>query len=367
MSSRLVDLYNAAGQSAWLDNLQRSYLTTRYLDDLVAQGVRGLTSNPTIFQKAIQDSSDYDDQFFSELRSGLSSSQAYWKLVMTDIIGASDVFMPMYEQSDGIDGYVSVEVDPRLARDTAGTIVAARELRLAINRPNVMIKIPGTIEGLPAITQMVSEGCPVNVTLIFSLERYAQVIEAFLCGLENRLANGLPLGNVHGVASFFISRVDSEIDSRLQKSSHLDAHTLLGTAAINQAKIAYELFTQLFSGARWERLQTHGAVLQRPLWASTSTKNPQYRDTMYIDELIGPHTVNTIPEPTMHAFINHGLIGVTIDKDLEKAKNQWGQLLDCGIDVVEVAQQLEHEGLASFVKSFDDLMESLRLKALEAQ
>jgi transaldolase len=364
MNMRLVDLYDSAGQSAWLDNLQRSYITTGYLNELIAQGVRGLTSNPTIFQKAIQSSQDYDDQFRQELEAGSSPAEAYWKMVTKDIVDASVCFLSLYEESQRIDGYVSVEVDPRLSRDTHATISAARELRSAIHRPNVMIKIPATIEGLPAITQMVADGCPVNVTLIFSLERYAQVIDAYIDGLELRQSQGLPLEAVHSVASFFISRVDSEIDTRLAGSSHPKAPSLLGTSAINQARLAYQLFLERFSGPRWDKLRSHGAQLQRPLWASTSTKNPSYPDTMYIDELIGKHTVNTIPEATMHAFIDHGNVSTTIEKDTSLSKIQWDLLATCGIDVNEVAQKLESEGLESFVQSFEDLMNSLQQKSV---
>lgn len=363
MSSRLVDLFSNTGQSAWLDNLQRSYITSGYLNNLISQGVRGLTSNPTIFQKAIQNSSDYDQEFFSELHKGLSIDEIYWKMVTTDIVNASENFLALYEESHMMDGYVSVEVDPRLSRDTEGTISAARQLRSSIHRPNVMIKIPATVEGLPAITQMVAEGCPVNVTLIFSLERYGQVIEAYISGLEQRAALGLSLDAVHSVASFFISRVDSEIDARLAISSHKDAHQLMGTSAINQARLAYQLFRERFSGTRWADLVLKGAALQRPLWASTSTKNPQYSDTMYIDELIGPDTVNTIPETTMHAFIDHGSVSTTIDRNVDRAHQQWAMLQTCGVDTDAVAHKLEDEGLRAFVQSFEELMESLNEKS----
>lgn len=363
MSSRLVDLFSSTGQSAWLDNLQRSYVTSGYLNELISKGVRGLTSNPTIFQKAIQNSSDYDEQFFFELHNGLTTTEIYWKLVTTDIVDASELFLPLYEESQMSDGYVSVEVDPRLSRDTQGTIAAARELRASINRPNVMIKIPATVEGLPAITEMIADGCPINVTLIFSLERYNQVIDAYIAGLEQRAAQGLPLESVHSVASFFISRVDSEIDSQLAQSSHNDALHLMGTSAIHQARLAYQLFRQRFSDTRWSKLAHKGASLQRPLWASTSTKNPQYSDTMYIDELIGPDTVNTIPEATMHAFIDHGTVSPTIDKDLAITHQQWAMLQSCGVDIGAVAHKLEEEGLQAFVQSFEELMESLDQKS----
>jgi transaldolase len=363
MNSRLVDLFNRTGQSAWLDNLQRSYVTSGYLSELISQGVRGLTSNPTIFQKAIQNSSDYDEQFFAELHNGHTITEIYWKMVTSDIVGASELFSPLYEESKMIDGYVSVEVDPRLSRDTEGTIDAARELRANINRPNVMIKIPATVEGLPAITQMIAEGCPINVTLIFSLERYRQVIDAYIAGLEQRAENNQPLDAVQSVASFFISRVDSEIDARLTQSSHGNASQLMGTSAINQARLAYQIFREQFSSTRWAALAQKGAAPQRPLWASTSTKNPQYSDTMYIDELIGSDTVNTIPEATMHAFIDHGTISATIEKDLIRAQQQWTMLQTYGVDTDEVARKLEEEGLTAFVQSFEELMESLHQKS----
>jgi transaldolase len=366
MSSRLVDLYNSTGQSAWLDNLQRSYVTSGYLSELIAQGVRGLTSNPTIFQKAIQNSSDYDEQFFSELGNGLTIAEIYWKMVTKDIVGASDLFSHLYEESKMIDGYVSVEVDPRLSRDTKGTIDAARDLRDIINRPNVMIKIPATVDGLPAITQMIAEGCPVNVTLIFSLERYRQVIDAYIAGLEQRADSNQPLEAVHSVASFFISRVDSEIDARLTQNSHSDASQLMGTSAINQARLAYQIYREQFSSSRWAHLAQKGAATQRPLWASTSTKNPAYSDTMYIDELIGPDTVNTIPEATMHAFIDHGNVSATVEKDLARTQHQWSLLQTYGVDTDAVAQKLEEDGLKAFVQSFEDLMESLDQKSHEA-
>jgi transaldolase len=226
-----------------------------------------------------------------------------------------------------------------------------------------MIKIPATVECLPAITQMIAEGCPVNVTLIFSLERYSQVIDAYIDGLEQRAEKNEPLDAVHSVASFFISRVDSEIDARLAQSSHDDAPKLLGTSAIHQARLAYQIFRERFSGARWAALADKGAALQRPLWASTSTKNPQYLDTMYIDELIGKDTVNTIPETTMHAFIDHGNVSATIEKNLDEAQRQWAMLQTCGVDTYAVAQKLEEEGLKAFVQSFEELMESLAQKS----
>lgn len=363
MSSILQRVYSEQGQSPWLDNLQRSFLADGTLQRLVNEGVRGLTSNPTIFQKAIQGSQDYDEQFAREIQNGHSPMDAYWELVLTDIIGALDVFRSLHDSSNGVDGFVSVEVDPSLAHHSSATLEAARALHQRINRPNVMIKIPATKEGLPAIQQMIAEGRSVNVTLIFSLQRYADVMEAYLSGLEQRLSSGLDLVGIHSVASFFISRVDNVIDGQLDAIGSEDAIALKGTAAIAQAKLAYELFTQVFSGDRWQRLAAAGAHVQRPLWASTSTKNPSYPDTLYVDNLIGPNTVNTLPDATLAAFADHGHVARTIDDNLQVAHQQWNSIQQLGIDVDDVALQLEREGVASFVKSFDDLLGALRDKA----
>lgn len=362
MSNRLQSLSSTYGQSPWLDNLQRSYLTSGKLQALVDLGVRGLTSNPTIFQKAIQGSSDYDEQFRFEISSGKSILEAYWDLVLSDIHGALDVFAPLHESSFGLDGYVSVEVDPLLARDGAETLKQARELDDRIGRENVMIKIPATAEGIPAIRQMIADGRNVNVTLIFSLDRYADVIEAYIQGLEDRLTKNLPLESVASVASFFISRVDSEVDKRLQALGSTQASGLMGTAAINQARLAYSLFLEKFSGERWARLAQKGASVQRPLWASTSTKNPTYKDTMYVDELIGPHTVNTLPDATLDAFVDHGTLDERITSGVDRARTQWKLLGEIGIDMNDVSVQLEREGVASFIASFGDLLNALEDK-----
>lgn len=363
MSTRLHDLFHLGGQSPWLDNLQRSYLTDGTLQQLVQQGVRGLTSNPSIFQKSIQGSQDYDEQFSQLISRGLTIYDAYWEMVLTDIHGALDIFEDVYRTSNGTDGFVSVEVDPSLARNGEGTLTAARELHERIGRPNVMIKIPGTKEGLPAIRQMISEGRSVNVTLIFSLDAYADVIEAYIAGLEDRKKKDLPLNDVQSVASFFISRVDNDIDVLLEQHATPDALALRGTVAIHQARLAYDIFSKAFSGARWEALAQLGASVQRPLWASTSTKNPAYPDTLYVDQLIGPHTVNTLPEATLHAFVDHGVVGRTIDTDINASKSAWSALDRLGINVASVAKKLEDEGVAAFIKSFDDLIHTLTEKA----
>ena len=363
MSDSLTKLSSEHGQSPWLDNLQRGYLTSGNLASLVERGVRGLTSNPTIFQKAIQGSSDYDEQFRSEIQKGSSAREAYWELVLQDIHGALDVFSNLYSQTKGSDGFVSVEVDPSLAHDTAGTLSAARLLHERISRPNVMIKIPATQAGLPAIREMIAEGRNVNVTLIFSLSRYQDVMDAYIDGLEQRMASGSPVSNIASVASFFISRVDNEIDKRLDALGTPAALALRGTAAVNQARLAYAAFQKTFSGPRWEALAKAGASVQRPLWASTSTKNPAYPDTMYVDQLIGPDTVNTLPDATLEAFADHGTLARTIDQNLGVSRRQWAELAMNAIDVDEVAAQLESEGVASFIKSFDELIGVLEDKA----
>jgi len=363
VSDILRRTFTEHGQSPWLDNLQRSYITSGKLAELINSGVRGLTSNPTIFQKAIQGSSDYDVQFSEEIRKGLSPLEAYWSLVIKDINDALDVFAHLYQASNGVDGYVSVEVDPRLARDGEQTLTAARDLHNRIARPNVMIKIPATEDGLPAIEQMIAEGRNVNVTLIFSLQRYQQVMDAYINGLERRVSQGLSVNDVHSVASFFISRVDNDVDALLNAQGSQEALALRGKAAIAQARLAYAAFQETFSGPRWEVLQKVGANVQRPLWASTSTKNPSYPDTMYVDQLIGPHTVNTIPEPTLEAFADHGTAVRTIDNNLSEARDQWSSLRRFNVDVDAVAQKLEDEGVVSFIKSFEDLIDALNEKA----
>ena len=363
MTDVLKRLSSEHGQSPWLDNLQRGYLTSGNLASLVERGVRGLTSNPTIFQKAIQGSSDYDEQFRSEIQKGSSAREAYWELVLQDIHGALDVFANLYTKSNGSDGFVSVEVDPSLAHDTAGTLSAARLLHERISRPNVMIKIPATQAGLPAIREMIAEGRNVNVTLIFSLSRYQDVMDAYIDGLEQRMASGSPVSNIASVASFFISRVDNEIDKRLDALGTPPALALRGTAAINQARLAYAAFQKTFSGPRWEALAKAGAAVQRPLWASTSTKNPAYPDTLYVDQLIGPDTVNTLPDATLEAFADHGTLARTIDQNIGVSRRQWAELAMNAIDVDEVAARLEAEGVASFIKSFDELIGVLEDKA----
>jgi transaldolase len=357
--TRLHELFDDQGQSPWIDNLTRTGLRSGHLQQLVDSGIRGVTSNPTIFQKAIAGSADYDEQFSTLLEAG-TIEEAYWALVTQDIRDALDVLRPVYDASNGTDGYVSLEVAPALAHDTAGSTEAARKFAHDIDRPNLMIKIPATAEGVPAVRSMIAEGVSINITLIFSLPRYADVIEAYLAGLEARSGD---LSSIASVASFFISRVDTEVDRRLEAIGSDDALALRGKAAVAQAKAAYELFQSRFSGPRWEALAARGARVQRPLWASTSTKNPAYPDLLYVDSLIGPDTVNTIPDATVDAFLDHGTVARTIDDDTAGAKTVLDRLEAVGIDLADVAATLEAEGVAAFVKSFDELVQSLQDKA----
>ncbi len=363
---RLIRLYEDFGQSPWLDNLKRGYLTSGELAALRDGGVRGLTSNPTIFQKAIAGSSDYDDQFREISADEGPVIDDYWALVLHDIEAACDVLAPVHRDSDGQDGFVSVEVDPGLANDGAGTEAAARDLHERIAKPNLMVKIPGTAAGLGPIRQMIAEGRNINVTLIFSLERYGEVMEAYLSGLE-ALADDpdADLSAVASVASFFVSRVDTEVDRRLEQIGTPAALELRGKAAVAQAKLAYAQFRETFSGPRWDALVARGARVQRPLWASTSTKNPDYPDTLYVDELIGPDTVNTMPDSTIEAFADHGTLRRRVDADVDECEEAWAKLAEVGVDMADVSEQLEREGVSSFQKSFDELLDTLQAKAAE--
>ena len=356
--TRLLELFSAENQSPWLDNLRRSWIVTGELENWINSGVRGITSNPTIFQKAMTDTNDYDSQLMELIASGKSIEESYWELVVDDINGALEILRPLHDESDGLDGFVSLEVDPSLAHDTSETITAARHLHSLVDKPNLYVKIPATSEGIPAIQQLISDGKSVNVTLIFSLKRYEEVIEAYLSGLES--CDG-DLSNISSVASFFISRTDTEVDKRLQIIGSDNALALQGKAAIAQGRAAYQIFKSSFSGPRWDALQERGARPQRPLWASTSTKNPEFPDTLYVDELIGPETVNTIPDSTLEAFIDHGKVARTIDS----AKHDYSileQIEKEGVDLQEVAELLEEQGVSAFIESFNDLLGTLEQK-----
>ena len=369
--TRLQDLYERGGQSPWLDNLKRSYLTSGRLAELVSSGVRGLTSNPTIMAKAIAASEDYDEEFSAALASGQSVEEAYWDLVISDVSGALGVLGGVHDDSRGTDGFVSIEVSPLLAHDTDGTIESARELHERVHQPNLLVKIPATREGLGAIEALIAEGRSINVTLIFSLERYREVIEAYLSGLEKFVRAGGDPSKVASVASFFVSRVDTEVDRRLEQIAKEQAGSptatraldMRGKAAVAQARLAYRAYLELFAGPRWDALEKAGARPQRPLWASTSTKNPAYPDLLYVDSLVAHNTVNTMPEETLEHYLDHGRVEPVADADLAAAEATFERLAECGIDIADVAAVLETEGVDAFAASFDDLLDKLHEKA----
>jgi transaldolase len=358
----LERLYTEYGQSPWLDNLTRAHLQDGSLSRMVADGIRGLTANPTIFTKAIVGSADYDQQFAALTAAGWPLEEAYWQLVVDDITAALTVLRPVFDASGGTDGFASVEVAAELARDTQATLVAARALHERIRQPNLFVKIPATVEGVPAVQAMIAEGHSINITLIFSLARYEQIIEAYLSGLEAHVEQGGDPSRVHSVASFFVSRVDTEVDRRLEAIGTAEALALRGRAAIAQAKLAYRLFGQQFSSQRWQRLAGLGAHRQRPLWASTSTKNPAYPDTRYVDELIGPDTVNTLPEVTIAAFADHGTLARTIDVGVDEAAEVMRRLAAVGVDMDDVGLTLEDQGVAGFHTSYQQVIDALAAK-----
>ncbi|MDQ8153484.1 MAG: transaldolase [Gemmatimonadota bacterium] len=365
---RLQALHDA-GQSLWLDYIDRPMLhngelARRIRDDVLT----GMTSNPAIFEKALAQGTAYDAQV-EGLMGERTSWQLFEELAAADVRAACDLFRDVYDRSAGVDGYVSLEVSPNVANDAEGTVREARHLWALVDRPNVMIKVPGTDAGAAALRQLIADGINVNVTLLFAVDAHARVIEAYIAGLEARAAAGAPLASVASVASFFVSRVDSEIDKRLDAQvargtlSADAAAAIKGKAAVANAKLAYHLFTDRFSGTRWEALAARGARVQRPLWASTSTKNPAYRDVIYVEELVGPQTVNTLPPATLEAFRDHGDTRRSIDEDLVGAKRALAAVESTGISVREVTDQLLGEGLASFQKSFDTLLAGLEAKA----
>ena len=360
--TKLQELHREQGQSPWLDNLKRGYITSGDLQGMVERGIRGITSNPTIFAKAIEGGGDYDPQFRALVEERTSIDDAYWDLVIDDIRNALRILRPVYDESGGEDGFVSIEVAPGLARNTGETVAAARQLHERINQPNLYVKIPATPEGVPAIRQMVSEGRNINITLMFSLGRYDQVIEAYFQGLEAYQGD---LSQVRSVASFFVSRVDTEVDRRLEAIGSDEALGLRGQAAVAQDKLAYQLFRQRFQGGRWEELRARGANLQRPLWASTSTKNPAYSDLLYVETLIGPDTVNTLPEQTIDALEDHGTIARTVENGIHVAEGVFDRLEAIGVDMDDVGRVLEDEGVAAFAKSFDELLGVLERKSAE--
>jgi transaldolase len=358
MLSKLSQLLEL-GQSIWIDFIRRSFITSGEMQKLVDQGVRGMTSNPTIFEKAISGSSDYDAEMHSLIAAGKSIQEIYEALAISDIRLAADILRPVFEESNGQDGFVSLEVNPNLAHDTAGTTTEVRRLFEAVNRPNLMVKIPATPAGIPAIEASISHGINVNVTLIFSLAQYQAVANAYLAGLERLASDGGKLSRVASVASFFVSRVDTLVDAELEKRG---VRNLQGKTAVANSKLAYACFRELFSGRRWEKLAEQGARYQRPLWASTSTKNPAYSDTLYIEPLIGPHTVNTLPRAALDALLDHGTVGLTVEKDLEQAQAHMQRLAEAGLDMGAVTQKLQDDGVKAFADSFESLLNGIAEK-----
>jgi transaldolase / glucose-6-phosphate isomerase len=375
MSSNPLVQLRSLGQSVWLDQMRRSLLSTGELSRLIENdGLRGLTSNPTIFEKAISGSQDYAEQLASLAHAGNSVPHIYEDLVMQDIAGAADTFRGVYDASGGGDGFVSLEVSPLLANDTKATIEEARRLFARLGRPNVMIKVPGTRAGLPAIEDLIASGLNINVTLIFAVEVYEQVAEAYIRGLERRAAVGQPVDHIGSVASFFVSRIDSMVDKQLEQlagnvtdeAQKQRINALMGKAAIANAKLAYESFKSMFNSERFAALKAKGARVQRPLWASTSTKNPAYPDTMYADELIGPDTVDTLPPQTIGAFRDHGKAAPTLDTGIDEARRVFDELKAVGIDMKAVTDKLTEEGVKSFSDSFEELMKVIEARRDEA-
>ncbi len=352
------------GQSVWYDNIRRALLDSGEMADLIEQGVTGVTSNPTIFEKAIAGSVDYDGALHELVEQKLEVAQIYERLVLDDIARTADLLRPIYDQTQGLDGFISIEVNPMLAYDSQGTILEAKQLFKELGRPNVMIKVPATNEGVAAVRTLIGEGINVNVTLIFSIEHYAAVAEAYLAGLEDRLAAGEKDLQVASVASFFISRVDSAVDRALGGigADATAASELKGRAGVANAKVAYVRFKEIYSGERWERLAAKGARVQRPLWASTSTKNPTLPDTLYVDSLIGSDTVNTIPPATLQSFIDHGTVSPSLEEGVEAAEAHLERLLGMGVDLASITDDLQEEGVSAFARSFDALMNAIALK-----
>jgi transaldolase len=361
--SRLHKL-SELGQSVWIDYLSRELIHSGELERMMKEdAVVGVTSNPTIFQKAISSGEAYDEQLREVLVEERDPKEVFLRLAVQDVSEALDLLRPIWDQGSGKDGYVSLEVDPNLAYDTEGTVAEAVRLHALVDKPNLFVKIPATKPGLPAIEDMIAKGKSINVTLIFSLERYEEVARAYIRGLERLVAGGGDPSAVASVASFFVSRVDTETDKRLDE---LGGHgKLKGKLAIANAKLAYQRYKELFSGETWEFLESKGATPQRPLWASTSTKNPEYRDVMYVEELIGSMTVNTMPEETIRAFQDHGKVALTLEQGIDEAKQVFADLEQAGIDYDDVTDTLEKEGVEKFADSFTELLEGIRAKSGE--
>jgi len=373
MKTNLLQQLEALGQSIWIDYIKRDMFKSGKLKKLIAEDcLKGMTSNPDIFEKAIVGSNDYEEAIKTLSAAGKDAEQIYAALTQKDVQDAADEFHGIYDSTKRKDGYVSLEVNPHLAHDTNGTIAEARRLWKALDRPNVLIKVPATREGLSAIRQLISEGINVNVTLLFGLDRYREVAEAYIAGLEDRAAQGKPVNHIASVASFFLSRIDALIDPILEKQSAANnektniAKQLHGQIAIASAKMAYQIYLELFAGNRFKQLITKGASVQRLLWASTSTKNPDYSDVKYVDSIIGPETVNTVPLETLNAYRDHGDPKARLQLDVSKAAACFEQLPELDIQINEMTQQLEDEGVVKFSKAYDKLIATLKKNLVKA-
>ena len=354
-------LYDA-GVSIWLDYIDRTMLRNGDLQRRIRdEMLMGMTSNPTIFEKALAEGSAYDDQIRSA-PSDLTAMELFELIATSDVRDACDIFADTHKQTNGVDGFVSIEVSPGAANDAHATVSEATRLWATVDRPNVMIKVPGTVEGAKAVRELTANGVNVNITLLFSIDAYRAVIEAYMAGLEDRIKQGKSIDTIHSVASFFVSRVDTEVDKRLDAAADTSGEDLHGKAAIANAKLAYKLFQESVDSPRWKAIAAKGGTVQRPLWASTSTKNPKYRDVMYVEELIGPHTVNTMPPQTVVAFMDHGKVERTVDAKLDEAHHTIDALEQRGIKMRDVTDKLLTDGLASFQKSFDGLLANIEKK-----
>ncbi len=353
------------GQSVWLDFIQRSLIQSGDLLDYVEQGLTGVTSNPAIFAQAISQSSEYDAQMEQLAKEDKSPQGIYEALTVEDARLGADVLRPVFDRTHGNDGFFSLEVEPHLAHDPQGSVSAAERLFKSVNRPNMMIKIPATEEGYRAIQESIEEGININITLIFSLAQYERVAEAYISGLEKRLANGYDVKQVASVASFFVSRVDTKVDQLLDEYKTPEAESLKGKIGIANARMAYQRFKEIFNSPRWSHLAERGARSQRVLYGSTGTKNPDYSDVMYVNNLIGPDTVNTIPPETLEAFIDHGTAALTLENEIDEARAQLSQLAELGIDLDEVAHELLKEGIEKFLQPYDSLIKTITERSEE--